>query len=71
MIFHVNKYGKPNKEYTMVILTEDDIETKKNNPIGFGYEILVLPAKYKNINTPYLEVLRSSPVFRGGKIIYV
>ena len=47
MKFHTYKWNKRDKEYTMLILTEEDIENESNNYVGAGYEILILP--YKNI----------------------
>jgi len=47
MKFHVQKWNKRDKEYTMLILTEDDVENKSNAHVGAGYEILILPSKYK------------------------
>lgn len=60
---------KDYKDSTMVILSEDDIE--KETAIGFGFEILVLPSKYENINSTYLDFIKTPLEFRKGKIIYV
>jgi hypothetical protein len=72
MQFHVEKWNQRGNEYTMVILTEEDIEIKKATKIkGFGYEILVIPNRYKDIVDDYVEYAKHITLIRGGEIIYV
>lgn len=71
MRFHVYRLNKMDKEYTMLILTEEDVENKTNKHIGAGYEILVLPSKYKDINSEYLDTVRMLATVRLGEVIYV
>jgi len=71
MRFHVQKWNKPAKEYTMLILTEKDIENESDKHRGAGYEILILPSKYEGVNSEYLDVIRLVAEVRCGEIIYV
>ena len=71
MRFHVNKWNKWDKDYTMLILTEEDIENETDKDKGAGYEILVLPSKYKNVSSNYLDTIRMIAKIRCGEIIYV
>lgn len=71
MRYHVNKWNKRDKDYTMLILTEEDIESQSDQWCGAGYEILILPSKYKDINSVYLDKVRMLCIVRNGEIIYV
>lgn len=71
MRFHVYKWNKWDKSHTMIILKEEDIENECEEPFGVGYEILILPSKYKDVNSTYLNTLRIVLNARCGEIIYV
>ena len=71
MRFHINKWNKRDKEYTMLILTEQDIENESDKYKGAGYEILILPSKYKDVNSQYLDMVRMLATVRCGEVIYV
>lgn len=71
MRFHVYKWNKPNNDYSMLVLTEKDIENESDEYIGCGYEILILPSKYKDISSNYLDIVRMLVEVRSGEIIYV
>lgn len=71
MRFHVNKWNKRDNDYTMLILTEEDIENETDKHVGAGYEILILPIKYKDVNSPYLDMVRMLATVRCGEVIYV
>lgn len=68
--FHTYKWNNWDNRFDMLILTEDDIE----NNVGFrgvGFEILVLPSKYKDVKIEYLNTMRKITILRGGEIIYI
>lgn len=70
--FHAHKWNDYSKELTMLILTEDDIENETNSHLGAGYEILVLPSKYKDVkDNKHLNGIIHILEFRCGEIIYV
>lgn len=75
MRFQTHEWGKSYNErinQAMVILTTEDIEQEKEDSLlGVGYEILVLPIKYKDVSNKFLDNARSVVLFRSGKIIYV
>ncbi len=71
MRFHVNKWNKREKEYTMLILTEEDVENRSDKHAGAGYEILILPSKYKGVRSEYLNMVKIQAVARCGEVIYV
>ena len=71
MRFHVNKWNKRDKEYTMLILNEEDIENESDKYVGAGYEILILPSKYKDVNSQYLDMVRMFATVRCGEAVYV
>ena len=71
MKYHVNKWNKRDKDYTMLILTEEDVMSESNQHIGAGYEILVIPAKFKDVHSKYLDMIRMFATVRRGEIIYV
>lgn len=68
--FHAFKWSKWDQEYTMLILTEEDVETEKDYA-GAGFELLILPSKYKEVQNKYLDVIRYLAEVRCGEIIYV
>jgi hypothetical protein len=55
----------------MLILTEQDIENESDKHKGAGYEILILPSKYKDVNSQYLDMVRMLATVRCGEVIYV
>ena len=71
MRFHVNKWNKRDKDYTMLILTEEDIENESDKHKGAGYEILILPSKYIDVHSQYLDTVRMLATVRCGEVIYV
>lgn len=71
MRFVVNKCNKERRNYTMLLLTETDVESQSNEHVGAGYEILVLPSKYKDVHNDYLDTIRMLALVRRGQIIYV
>lgn len=71
MRFNVYKWNNRDREYGMLILTEDDVENESDKPIGAGYEILILPSKYKNVHSKYLDMVRIMTTVRCGEVIYV
>ena len=71
MRFHVYKWNKWDKDYTMLILTEEDIENESDKHVGAGYEILILPSKYKDVHSQYLDMVRMLATVRCGEVIYV
>ena len=71
MKFHVHKWNKMDKDYTMLILTEEDIENESDEHKGVGYEILILPSKYRDVHSQYLNMVRTLATVRCGDVIYV
>lgn len=71
MKFHVQKWNERDKEFTMLILTEEDIENESDKHVGAGYEILILPSKYKDVQSKYLDMVRMMATVRNGEVIYV
>jgi hypothetical protein len=68
--FHTFYWNDFNKEYTMVILNDNDIQNEIELN-GVGFEILVIPIKYKNTSNNYLNNWIMITKCRNGKIIYV
>lgn len=68
--FHIYKWNQREKEFTMVILTEEDIENEVNLK-GAGFELLVLPRKYENVENKYLDFWKEITYKRYGNVIYV
>jgi len=66
--YHTFKWGNFEKEYTMILLNEDDIQ---NEVYLCGFEILVIPSKYMNKSNKYLDNLKEIAKFRNGRIIYI
>lgn len=71
MKFHTYKWNQRDREYTMIILNEEMIENESDSIHGAGFEILVLPLKYKEIHTKYLDIARLMVETRCGEIIYI
>lgn len=71
MKYHVYKWNKREKEFTMIVLTEEDVEKESRDIFGAGYEILVLPNKYKDVHSNYLDTARMMATVRRGEVIYV
>lgn len=75
MRFQTYEWGKSYNDRTsqvMVILTTEDVEQEKEDSLlGVGYEILVLPIKYKDISNDFLNNARYVVTCRKGEVIYV
>jgi hypothetical protein len=75
MKFQTHEWGKSYNErinQVMVILTTEDVEQEKTDSLlGVGYEILVLPIKYKDVSNDFLNNARYVVICRKGKVIYV
>ena len=71
MRFHTYKWNKMNREYTMIVLTEHDIVNESDEWCGAGFEIVIMPAKYKDISNNYLDTIRLIANTRRGEIIYI
>lgn len=72
MKLHAYKWNKLDCTInTMLILTEEDIINESNEWCGSGYEILILPSKYKEVNSEYLDNVRMIAICRNGEVIYV
>lgn len=71
MKFHVRKWNKMDNEYVMLILTEEDIKNESDEYVGAGYEILIIPNKYKYVHSEYLDMVKIQVETRCGEIIYV
>lgn len=67
---HTYKWNDYDHKYDMLILTEHDIENNVNF-LGAGFEIIVLPSKYKDIKMEYYDTLIKITILRGGEIIYI
>jgi len=46
-------------------------ESESDKHAGAGYEILILPSKYKDVNSQYLDMVRMLATVRCGEVIYV
>tara|TARA_R110000796_G_scaffold134681_1_gene250461 strand:- start:24 stop:353 length:330 start_codon:yes stop_codon:yes gene_type:complete len=73
MRLHTNKWNKRDKEFTMFIITEEDIINDDINVRGgAGFEILVIPNKYKDLEHKDVSLAKAIVLSRvGGQIIYV
>ena len=73
MKFHAYEWNDHNEELVMVVLTEEDIETKNYKDItGCGYEIVVLPKKFENVDNEYLSHIRAYLAAKvKGRLIYI
>jgi hypothetical protein len=72
MQLHTNKWNKRDKELTMLIITEGDIKNDSVNVRGFGFELLVIPNKYKIEFNPVIDLAKRIVLSRmNGEIIYV
>lgn len=68
--FHAYKWNERERDYSMSILTEEDIQNRVEWR-GAGIDILVLPNKYKDASDEYLDFIRITVLTRSGEIIYV
>lgn len=68
--FHTFKWNKWSQEYTMLILTEEDI-TSETDYAGAGFEILILPSKFKDTKNQYLDTAIKIATVRCGEVIYI
>lgn len=66
--YKMNKYDR---EYHILILNEKYIEEERSDNIGAGYEILILPSKYRNTKNPYLKNVIRMALIRNGELIFV
>jgi len=71
MRFHTYKWNKWKKSYTMLVLTEQDIETESSEWCSAGFEIVIMPAKYKDISNMYIDTIRLIANTRCGEVIYI
>lgn len=69
--FTITNYNNTGRTVVMVIIDEDYIESNKPLAFGFGFEILVLPSKYKNIFNRGLDTNKLVAEARCGEVIYV
>jgi hypothetical protein len=67
---HAQKWNQRDREYTMLIFTEEDILNEVEYR-GAGFELVVLPAKFKDLSNEYLDAIRMIATVRCGEIIYV
>jgi hypothetical protein len=68
--FHIFEWNKWDKEYSMIILSEEDIKNEINLR-GAGFEILVIPNKFENTSNEYLDFWKKITLMRSGRIIYI
>jgi len=68
--FHTKEWNRFDKEYTMLILSEEDILTEIEYR-GAGFEILVVPKKFENIQNDFLDLMIYLATVRTGRVIYV
>lgn len=71
MKLHGYKWNRWDKELQILILTETDIENESDEVGHVGYNMLILPNKYKNIHSNYLDSIRMLVELRCGEIVYV
>ena len=71
MRFHTYKWNNWKQDYTMLVLTEQDIENESTEWCGAGFEIVIMPIKYKDVNNNYLDNIRLLALTRCGEIIYI
>jgi len=50
---------------------EQDIVNESTEWCGAGFEIVIMPAKYKNINNSYIDNIRLLANTRCGEVIYI
>lgn len=76
---HGFEWNKRDKEHTILILTQEDIDNQVDYHGGANHELLVLPSKYnEDINIiislkdkEYLSAAKITAKTRCGRIIYV
>ena len=71
MKLHGYKWNTRNEELQILILNEIDIENESDEVGHVGYNMLILPNKYKDIHSNYLDTIRMLVEVRNGEIIYV
>jgi len=72
MKLHVQKWNKREQEYTMFILTDDDIINNNQCVLkGVGIDILVLSKKYEETDIQIVNLAKVMVLARKGEIIYV
>jgi hypothetical protein len=70
--FHLYEWNTHDREYSTVILTEEDIEKQDQSVFrGAGIDKIIMPKKYENIENEYLNFLREITTARCGEIIYI
>jgi len=67
---HAQKWNQRDREYTMLILTEEDILNEVEYR-GAGFELVILPAKFKDVSNTYLDSIILVATARCGEIMYV
>lgn len=72
MRFHTHKWNDYSKEYTMVVLTTEDIKNDNYDQLyGAGFEILIMPYEYRFLSNKHLIMAKILISARNGEIIYV
>jgi len=71
MRLHARKWNTWDKEYHLLVLTEEDIEKESAEHWGAGLDMVILPSKYRDISTKYLDMVRFEVTVRNGEIVYV
>ena len=72
MRLHTNKWNERDKEFTAFIITEEDIINDDVKVRGAGFEILIIPNKYKDLEHKDVSLAKAITLSRvGGQIIYV
>ena len=72
MKLHVQKWNKCEQEYSMFILTEENIINNNQCALrGVGIDILVLSKKYEETNIQIVNLAKAMVLTRNGEIIYV
>jgi len=57
--------------YTILVVSEEDVQNETNYR-GAGFEVVILPKKFEEVENKYLSGLREvSSARKMGKIIYV
>lgn len=67
----VGREWNSEKVHNILIISESDVECESPNHVGAGFEILILPSKYKGTNIKYIENLILLAKVRNGEVIYV
>lgn len=66
--FKASEMNRPFDQFTMIILSENDIVNESMGYLGTGIDILVVPLMYKYVSNSYIETIKE---FTRYKIIYV